>query len=427
MNRRDHIRDDRGFNDSVGSPKGPPRNTNSGLTPNDTTFREPEVYKILWLHNGSTYYENTVNSPRRRHVTKRYPVQNIHGDKVKPNPFYMNVDDFRFPVGTAYSETSQGRGVNLSGSCTSNGNAMNNWREPIISTDPAMPAAIYNEAVSRFYEKVGSTMMLNVEVFEAASLRHRKTLDKECGKLEQVAKKIRRRAEKSRGLVRTIGRLWLLNQYVIKPAVNSIFDSSLRVLQQHQRPVYIKTSASRTFPVDRDHTFTYGYGVPNTPSKEVGQYRMVQKFGCVLQSNDLGVQDFITMDPLLLGYSILPLSFVLDWAFNVSAFLADKEASCRYQSQFKYGYSTKSWKYESTFRSDMSWSSSDGFYRSGSVHTRGSSLRRGFKRTVLTSLPKVQAPVVDVQLGAHRLLSCASLLSQLLSPGRDYDYRRNFR
>lgn len=428
MNRRDFIRDHLGGPTiDIGSPKGPPRNFKSGLTAGDWMFREPETYGARRISDGYTPPPNQYSSPRRRHIVRKSPLVPTQGDKIRPNSYYMNVDDFRYPIGTAYGVTSSGWECNNSGSVTVDGNSSNNITTPLLSHDPDIPGSLYNEAVSKFYEKVGSTMMLNVEAFEAASLRHRNTIDKSCRTLEKTAKEIRRRATKTRGFVRSIARLWLLKQYVIQPAVSSIFDSSLKVLQAHQRPVYVKVSSRRDYPVEQSRLASYGFGIPKTTLYEKGNYSLVQKFGCVLQSNDLGIQDFVTLDPLLLGYSVLPLSFVLDWVYNVSSFLADKEAACRYQSQFRYGYATKSWKYESEYRSDASWSDPNGFYRYGSLHVQGSLKRRGFRRSVLTSLPKVQAPVVDVRLGAQRLLSAASLLTQLLSPGKDYDYRRNFR
>jgi hypothetical protein len=154
---------------------------------------------------------------------------------------------------------------------------------------------------------------------------------------------------------------------------------------------------------------------------------MVIKYIIALKSNPLSVQDFITLDPAVIAWNLLPYSFCVDWIYNVGGWMQSRETSTRFHNKFQFGSKTVSW------REDVEISVA----KQGTGHARqcgdsyliagsGGGVNKGFSRTVLESLPAIRPPVVDVSLGSARLLSLAALLGQRLKHPRYSDYRRDF-
>nr|UUW21337.1 MAG: maturation protein [Sanya fiers-like virus 28] len=121
-----------------------------------------------------------------------------------------------------------------------------------------------------------------------------------------------------------------------------------------------------------------------------------------------------TFSPLTVIYEKIPLSFVLDWVYNVGQWLELCEASLGAGLQFAHGFSTRGFsiRFVTTW-SSVKMQSSGSFWQIGTTYYTGWSQWNFKERVVLTSFPKPLPPSVNVSLGSHRLLSAAALLKTL--------------
>lgn len=128
-----------------------------------------------------------------------------------------------------------------------------------------------------------------------------------------------------------------------------------------------------------------------------------------------------SLNPISLGYELMPYSFVLDWFYDVSSWLRGMETGLLYANSFRSGYVSQWIKYDGTeapsqtvFRDDY-----------GNpptlleIFVQPAAIRyRAMQRSVLSSYPLPQAPTFKVKLGAERIASAAALLRQLFDRRR---------
>lgn len=121
-----------------------------------------------------------------------------------------------------------------------------------------------------------------------------------------------------------------------------------------------------------------------------------------------GIWDWTSLNPSVIAWELLPLSFVADWFVSVGDSLAYLENWLLWKNQFKSGYvthtgiGTEDWLLADT--------ATNGYYtltvkQSGTIESSYKS------RIVLTALPLPFAPRVKVNLNAHRTLDAVTLVS----------------
>jgi len=210
--------------------------------------------------------------------------------------------------------------------------------------------------------------------------------------------------------------LWLLKQYGITPLLSDIegYRSYLQgkmVPPSGEDPSIFRVEGRKgrkqkgRFVLSADQAFCEG-----TKSD-----RALVSFSFKIRDADKAeLTKLSTFSPFTVIYEKIPLSFVLDWVFNVGQYLELLEASLGAGLQFSHGFVTKSFSIQFT----TTWSSvtnvtSGSFWQIGTTYYTGWSMWNLKDRVVLTDFPKPQLPSVSVSLGSHRLLSAAALLKTL--------------
>jgi len=267
---------------------------------------------------------------------------------------------------------------------------------------------VYNMALGRLNERVRGGLDLGLDLVEA-------------GQTARMIAALRNFLNFARlrgfGSTRDLANGWLQWQYGWSPLVQDIFDAldeSLNICITRLK----KVRASATIPLkyDGDGSGTYignRWITSRNESKGKASCRMCLTF----EMKDFDLARWSSLNPVSLGWEIIPYSFVIDWFYDVGSYLRDAETQIIYNSRFVSGYVSEliAWDGKETCRYN-----SENFPTANPPHSDywygfDKSYRyRWFQRSKLTSYPLPRPPVFQADLGWRRLLSAAALLRQLL-------------
>jgi hypothetical protein len=212
---------------------------------------------------------------------------------------------------------------------------------------------------------------------------------------------------KTLGTTKDLANGWLEWQYGWHPLVNDLYESvdqlrrtALNKLQNVEEYATYKPPLLENFPLTLEGN-DFGYKVK-------GKLRVKTKINCSFLIDDPGIANFTSLNPVSLGWEVIPYSFVVDWFYNIGGYLRSLETCMIYASRFHSGYITRYVEIDNEIQFTES---PDHRFIS---NAKARYIRRECDRTILYSIPTPHPPVFQVKLGWERLLSAASLLRQLL-------------
>lgn len=221
-------------------------------------------------------------------------------------------------------------------------------------------------------------------------------------------KKHPRAPERVANVLKRSGKVWLINAYVVQPLLGDIFKSALQLqskLEDQTYKVYGAGSSKGRPVVIRPSSQITG-------AQENWNGTIESKCRCKLTfripQNHHHAAQLLSMDPVRIGWNLIPFSFVVDWFYDIGGWLGQLEASAMYSAFFKHGYVSQL----SLISVDSSLSSPKGPWVGSFNGGRYNSV--AFKRTPLYSIPRVPKPKANIDLGSRTLLNAAALLAQLL-------------
>lgn len=406
------------------------------MIPAQYTFKEPltiiSEWKPFCTYNGQVTSYTSPSEVSR--FVKLDCGATIRGDKVRPNPYFVRKTDFLVPRGSSRLTCGDGFYIRTEtsseGPIQALGQGLNMpFSLPVFGAMPEPSDQLEFQATTKFYERLADPQAWNVEALEAAAMRHRVRIDKSYQRLDELSRDlVKRKSRNIRGGTKWIAEAWLKKQYLWQPVLNNIFDSSLAVQQAQLRPLKLKATVKTTeresvqFPFNT--LLTPWIPASQTPLHVERERTMGIKYMVALKSNPLSVQDFLTLDPALVAWQLMPYSFCVDWIYNVSGYMASLETSSRFYRKFDYGSKTVFWHEQivCSVSKQGTHQCGDSYFVSG----EGGGTTKGFSRGVMQELPPVRPPVIDVSLSSERLLSLAALLGRRLKVPRWADYRRDF-
>jgi len=150
------------------------------------------------------------------------------------------------------------------------------------------------------------------------------------------------------------------------------------------------------------------------PVSRYGRLKQSCTLGVVLKipSNTIDIARWTSLNPVSLGWELVPYSFVVDWFYDVGSYLRNLETAWLYNSQFVTGYKSELYAFDGVFSTDPWWTYTAGGMRY-TVAAKAALRRRQFARTVLTSYPLPARPRVTVDLSWQRVATAGALLRQL--------------
>jgi len=234
------------------------------------------------------------------------------------------------------------------------------------------------------------------------------------------------------GALKVGSNLWLAWQYAIRPAINDAWAAVGHSIATDEFVKYVsaKHRGSGTKSVVRQVRPNYspGYVLSATDVTSVNSidFTHESKFKMAYVITDMllfNLHSMTTFNPALIAWNMMPLSFVVDWFQNVSGYLEALENSMLIGAQ-------PLWTVETSFRCEKfkSLATGNGSYDDGLGTTKSFSTF-GENRTKVVTVRRTfydrssPIPTTDTffnapKLGSSRLLSAASLLSQVLTVKR---------
>jgi hypothetical protein len=269
----------------------------------------------------------------------------------------------------------------------------------------------YNLALSKLAEKVRGDLDLGVTLGELAST---KRMFKATGKL--ISHAARGKPYGGYGSTHDVANGYLQYKYGWKPLMSDIFkiaDERIRVtlnaLEHVKASVRLPVRGGKIHP-------RFINAVPNVPVKcEWEGFQACQfKMALLLPTNAFRLDRWTSINPLSIGWELVPYSFVVDWVFDVGSYLRNLESALLFNASFKYGYSSEIRVLEGSETVDHY----ESHHAANQVHVlRGIAADyyiRNFRRLVLTSYPFPRRPTFNVDLSSGQMLSAAALLHQFL-------------
>lgn len=367
------------------------------------------------------------------------------GDFVRPNPHSYSIIDNNYAKGYVQSYSNGVLDSTTSGS-------FQNEATAFVNTTTLVSIA-RNEALAKLAEKArgnldlatsiaegGQTLKMlnlsqrltsNLSRMQAAwdrkiytrlrTIRSRKALQRYLKRWERgavlnlpLARTYYRKARIDSGFVQRVTGLgangWLEFTYGWSPLMGDIRGIATNIVGRvHGSSKRFSAVGKVVISERRDQPASASY---HRVTETATGYVKVRVSATMNGSFDPGMAAWTSMNPISVGYELLPYSFVVDWAFNIGDYLRSLESSMLFRNDYQYGFiSTLTVVNYESMESGRALGGSNTY----SVYNRLAKKKVvNFERNLSVSYPIPEAPKLNLNLGSSRLLSMASLLRQLL-------------
>lgn len=199
---------------------------------------------------------------------------------------------------------------------------------------------------------------------------------------------------------------WLELRYGVMPVIYSVYDA-MDILYKENLSAVRTLVATAKRPVNGKRDFEevnfFGGTIPGSHYHNgIERCRLVIE----MYTPGSGIWDWTSLNPSVIAWELLPMSFVADWFVSVGDSLAYLENWLLFKNQFRGGYITYSGRGDEYM--EHRGSSSNGYYtiRRNMTGEGSSSFKN---RVILTEMPLPFAPRIRVNLNASRLLDAVTL------------------
>jgi hypothetical protein len=277
--------------------------------------------------------------------------------------------------------------------------------------------SMYNLALNRLNDKVRGNLDLSVALAEAGTTTR---MIKNTLKLLRHARKLK--PPGGFGSTRDVANGYLQFKYGWKPLLSDIFgvaDESIRIVQNKIQRISAGSKVRESGPV----TVVYSSinGSPNVPAMRMRAESSFSgcRIGVILQipPSAFRLDRWMSMNPISIGWELIPYSFVVDWVYDIGSYLRNMETALLYNTVFYSGYVTEIRRVEAE-----DFVANYDQVVNGVRHTipeaKGKLLHIEFFRRRLSAYPLPRKPTIDVSLSSSQLFSAAALLRQLLPAGK---------
>lgn len=287
-----------------------------------------------------------------------------------------------------------------------------------------------NQCLKKLYDGIRNSD-LNLGTDTGESGESKELLDKVRRPVTTVAEGLQQLAydlsPKKRGkygnavaLTKSAANIWLTAKLALQPAADELDHLVHHSLEKRlNQPITVKARKSCQDGWVDASNITGGYNGPTVWSRRrtvvtSRRYEISTTFR-VVDPNLFDLSRVIPLNPFSLAWELAPLSFVVDWAFDVGGFLQSLEGAFGIGLAFQRGYETSSSYSGEQYRYICPQQVVNSVNYLGSA--KGSRVITTKKRTVIgsfpiPSLPRFTNPFHSV--GTDRLLTAASLLAKLL-------------
>lgn len=282
--------------------------------------------------------------------------------------------------------------------------------DPLYAVDSnGYNSNVYNSALSSMNEAVRGSLDLSIDAFQ---MKQTATLFRFVTQAEQLARSMRKLDLRS--VSKEAANAWLLVTYGWKPLLGSIYGVADTILRNNLASVQkLKQKSYDSQTTVTNGSFSLGHYGCVCPSILTVKRTYGCQIGISVLPSDSDLSRWTSLNPVSIGWELLPFSFVADWFLDVGSYLRNFETALAYRNNFHSGYVSEFEKTEATFVVNGSGFSPD---RSASYSAalKGTLEKMQFRRKVLSSYPFPRLPRFEAKLGSSRLLSAAALLRGLI-------------
>ncbi len=202
---------------------------------------------------------------------------------------------------------------------------------------------------------------------------------------------------------------WLELQYGWLPLIGDVYGAAEALAKAHLGIPREKVKIRRTLSGERTSLST-----PNALQRltDVGTYTIQLQYGCTFtaQSSELKtLSELGITNPTLIGWELMPWSFVIDWFIPIGDYVASWDATLGLT--FKSGYRTE-FRREKTVRKIV-YGPDNGTGGKLTGYAESSQEKVTCIRTKLTTFPSALLPDFKNPLGVQHMLNAIALLQQL--------------
>jgi hypothetical protein len=338
-----------------------------------------------------------------------------------------NKGDFVQPTNFSYNATSTYRTHGMSimtGTAFFNKGMRITTSGNLDCTMPPLPGwddqtSVYNDALGKLSDLVRGSLDLSVALGEAGTTAK---MLKSTAQLLGLAKG--RRPYSGFGGTKDIANGYLQWKYGWKPLMSDIFDAANESINLSVNFI-TKVKARARMPL-RGNLSSVSYptvgSCPNVPFVRTltggwkqSAFQRCEIGVCLgLPQKVHDIARWSSLNPASIAWELMPYSFVVDWFVDIGSYLRNFETGLLYNSLFKYGYVSHTYRFYSQDECESFTSHDDGTFIHKVVGVMASQYQAQFFRSKLAAYPLPYRPTFKADLGSGQLLSAAALLRQLI-------------
>lgn len=357
-------------------------------------FSESQLHTICEPWTGLPNSTQTVTHSYTTIDTLPYDGKNV-GDFRSPTAWEYTVDMVRVFTGLR-QETFSGRLHNsVVGAYGGDPSVLGSWDQ----------AKLYARALNRLNDKARTTSDWSETLAEASQLRRMGNL---LGSAADLAKNLRKNP------LSGLSGGYLNFKLGWEPLLSSIYDTAEVLLKYNEQHGLVRIRAGATEPLKSSQfVVNTNSGTSAKVVKQTISGKQGIRFEIVMRGDKApSLSDFTTLNPVLLGWNLVPYSFVVDWFYDVGGYLENLEAAYLLNSQFVSGYATY---LDARFlKEELNQAVVPTNPDLKIVYGKAYRKRTYFKRAPLYAWPLPRKPYLKVDLGSGQLLTAAALLGALL-------------
>lgn len=263
-------------------------------------------------------------------------------------------------------------------------------------------SVLYNRALNRLNDKVRNTADWSETIAEASQLKRMANL---AASAVDLAKSGKSKVAKAAGAYLSLKLGW-------QPLMQTIFDTADAIIGSNLRQGLICVRGGATERVNTASRVAAPVGYSTKVWNQTIEGKQGVRFEIWMQGKvGNSLSDFTTLNPVLLGWNLVPYSFVVDWFYDIGGYLENIELALLYDAQMVSGSVTY---LDGRYLKEVAiphWIPGlDAFVSQGEMRRK----YVYFKRQRLTSWPLPRKPHFKVDLGSGQLLTAAALLGAIL-------------
>lgn len=264
-----------------------------------------------------------------------------------------------------------------------------------FASDGRLDTLAYNAALSRFYSQIRNTdLNLAITIGESPEVLE---MARAAIRLAKGLRKAVRWAK--RNPHKLLSSSYLLYAFGIKPMISDLY-AAMDFAIRRQATIKVR-GRGRSL---KDYNWSY---YSHTGS---GKYSIRWEIGATLvQSGELSndMASISTLNPAAIAWELTPLSFLVDYVFNIGGYLASLEGAIGVGWSFKNGYQTKTILVSDTAKQGDSYKVEDSTLTAFSQY-------RYMRRMKLDGLPLPRLPTFDLDLNSGQLINAAAVANEIL-------------